>query len=323
MTNVGIIGCGLVGKKRSKQLGGAKLVAVHDIDRSRALSIAQETGARVYDDWNDIVSNTDVDVVIVATRHDMLAPISLAAIRNGKHVLVEKPAAMNIDQINEMIAAAEEHNVRVRVGFNHRYHLAMIKAREMVDEGYIGDIMYIRARYGHGGRIGYDKEWRADPAQAGGGELVEQGIHVIDLAHYFLGAFSEVGGMAHTYFWDQELDDNAFVMLKTIDKRVAFLHVSCTEWKNTFSFEIYGNKGKLDINGLGGSYGVERLTYYKVRPEMGPPETTIWEYPFEDKSWDVEFTEFLNDIDNKSEPLASLYSAQKCWNVINKVYEQS
>jgi predicted dehydrogenase len=323
MTNIAIIGCGLVGVKRSKQLASFNLVAVHDIDPTRSAAISESTGAKIFGDWKDIINNPGVDAVIVATRHDMLAPISLAAIRAGKHVLVEKPAAMNIEQIKEMITAAEEHNVLVRVGFNHRYHPSIIKAREMIDEGSIGDITYIRSQYGHGGRIGYDREWRADPALAAGGELVEQGIHTIDLAHYFLGAFEEIGGYAGTYFWNQELDDNAFVMLKTIDNRIASLHVSCTQWKNTFSFEIGGTKGKIEINGLGGSYGTERLTYYRVRPEMGPPDTTIWEYPQEDRSWETEMYEFECDISKNRIPAANLESARKCWNVINKIYEQS
>ena len=159
--------------------------------------------------------------------------------------------------------------------------------------------MFIRARYGHGGRIGYDKEWRADPAISGGGELIDQGVHLIDLARWFLGDFSEVSGFATTYFWQMPVDDNGFLLLKTPKKQVAFLHASCTEWKNLFSMEIYGKTGKLVIEGLGGSYGVERLHLYKMLPEMGPPETTVWEYPMADNSWQIEFSEFLTDIQQK------------------------
>jgi predicted dehydrogenase len=183
--------------------------------------------------------------------------------------------------------------------------------------------MYIRAKYGHGGRIGYDREWRADPELAAGGELVEQGIHIIDLANWFFGYFSEVGGFASTQFWDQELDDNATMILKTIDKKFATLTVSCTEWKNVFCFEIYGKKGKLQIDGLGGSYGVERLTHYSVRPEMGPPDTVSWEWPFEDRSWELEMEEFLQNIKYNNEPQAGLNAAKKAWRIINKVYAQS
>ena len=136
------------------------------------------------------------------------------------------------------------------------------------------------------------------PKRSGGGELIDQGVHLIDLARWFLGEFAEVARLrAMTYFWNMPVDDNAFLLLQDGRRqRCAFLHASCTEWKNTFSFEIYGRDGKLQIDGLGGSYGVERLTWYKMLPEMGPPETTIWEYPMADNSWEVELAEFLEDI---------------------------
>src|SRR6185295_2401631 len=160
-----------------------------------------------------------------------------------------------------------------QVGFNHRFHPALQKAREIVDTGALGPLMFIRGRYGHGGRTGYDREWRADPAISGGGELIDQGVHLIDLARWFLGEFPVVEGHAGTYFWDMAVDDNAFLSLRTKANQTAWLQASCTEWKNMFSFEIYGRDGKLQVDGLGGSYGVERLSYYKMLPKMGPPET--------------------------------------------------
>ena len=180
----------------------------------------------------------------------------------------------------------------VRVGFNHRYHPALRKARELFGAGALGEMMFVRGRHGHGGRIGYEKEWRANPERSGGGETIDQRVHLIDLACWFLGDFSEVSGFAHTYYWNMPVDDNGFMMLKTPRQQVAFLHVSCTEWKNLFSLEIYGKKAKLHIEGLGGSYGPERLSYYRMLPEMGPPETTIWEYPMGDDSWRVEIAPF-------------------------------
>jgi predicted dehydrogenase len=321
--NVAIIGCGLVGQKRSKQLAGANLVAVYDINSDRSEAISKSTGAKVFGSWEEIVTSAGVDIVIVATTHEWLYPITKAAIENGKHVLVEKPAARNSQEIEDLQRLAKEHNVLVRVGFNHRYHPALQLARKMVDGDEIGDLMYIRAKYGHGGRIGYNREWRADPNLAAGGELVEQGIHIIDLANWFFGVFSQVAGYASTQYWDQELDDNATMILKTIDKKFATLTVSCTEWKNVFCFEIYGKKGKLQIDGLGGSYGVEKLTHYRVRPEMGPPDTVSWEWPFEDRSWELEMEEFLLNIKYNNEPQAGLEAAIKAWAIIDKVYEQS
>jgi predicted dehydrogenase len=322
MIRVAIIGCGLVGQKRARALAGAKLVACVDPDRSRAGDLARNAkGCAVFPDWRSVIRSDQIDVVIVATPHNLLAEISGAAVREGKHVLVEKPGARNVDELRGLISIAESAGVRVRVGFNHRYHPAFQQARELVDSGKIGSLMFIRARYGHGGRKEYDREWRARPEISGGGELIDQGTHLIDLAHWFLGEFEEVDGFAHTYFWEIPVDDNAFLLLKTKEKKVAFLHASWTEWKNTFSFEIYGRGGKLQVDGLGGSYGAERLTWYRMLPEMGPPETNVWEYPMEDDSWEVEMAEFLKDIrlSRASEP--GLHDAFATLKVVEQIYQ--
>lgn len=321
---IGIIGCGLIGNKRAKALGtGGRLVACADIDASRAESLARGAGAKVFRDWRELVWLPKVDIVVVSTLHDSLAAITLAAVEAGKHVLVEKPAARSATELEPVMAAAKKHGVKVHVGFNHRYHRALRKAKEIVDAGELGELMFIRARYGHGARIGYDKEWRADPALSGGGELIDQGPHLIDLSRWFLGDFTEVQGFAHTYYWDMPVDDNGFMILKTPQKQVAFLHASCTEWKNLFSMEIYGKRGKLDISGLGGSYGVERLTHYKMLPEMGPPDTTAWEYPMGDNSWELEMAEFYEDIRLDRTPAAGLQDAFEALKVIQTIYRES
>lgn len=320
---VGIVGCGLIGQKRAKSLGtGGRLVACADTNLGRATALAS-AGARACAAAQDLIDSPDVDLVIVSTLHDSLAQIGSAAIEAGKHVLIEKPAGRTPGEILPLIAAAERKGVLVRVGFNHRYHRAFRKARALVDEGVLGPLMFIRARYGHGGRVGYAREWRARPELSGGGELIDQGPHLIDLSRWFLGDFADVQGFAHTYFWDMPVDDNGFMLLKTATQQVAFLHASCTEWKNLFSMEIYGRNGKLEISGLGGSYGLERLTWYRMLPEMGPPETTAWEYPMADDSWAVEMAEFYEDIKLGRQPAAGLTDAYEALKVVHAVYEES
>jgi predicted dehydrogenase len=274
-------------------------------------------------DWRQLLGRTDIGAVIIATPQDSQVEIARAAIGAGIHVLVEKPAARHVDELLDLPQLAAKHNVRVRVGFNHRYHRAFRQARRLVDSGILGPLLFLRARYGHGGRPGYASEWRAQPQRSGGGELIDQGVHLIDLASWFLGEFVEVNGFAHTYFWDMPVDDNGFMLLKTAAKQVAFLHVSCTEWKNTFSWELYGRDGKLQVDGLGGSYGVERLSWYKNLPDMGPPETTIWEYPMADNSWETEMAEFIEDIRAGREPSAGLNDAIAALAVVAKIYAAS
>ena len=321
---IGVIGCGLIGKKRVKALGQSGcLIACADVDINAAQSLAGASNARVYKDWESLLKLPEVDIVIVATLHDSLARISLAAIMSGKHVLVEKPAARNAKELEPVIEASEQKGIKVHVGFNHRYHRSLLKAREIIDLGKLGELMFIRARYGHGGRVGYDKEWRAKPELSGGGELIDQGTHLIDLSRWFFGDFTEIQGFAHTYYWDMPVDDNGFLLLKTQKKQTAFLHVSCSEWKNLFSMEIYGQKGKLDLSGLGGSYGVEKITFYEMLKGMGPPETTSWEYPMEDNSWTVELAEFYEDILIDRPPSAGLRDAHAALKIIEKIYQES
>ena len=322
--HVGIVGCGVIGRKRAGALGEAQLVACADAQTERAVALAGAArDVHVERDWSRLVTRPDVDIVVVATTNDALAPVTLAAVQAGKHVLVEKPAARTSAELAPILKAEAETGVRVRVGFNHRCHPALQKARELVDTNTIGPLMFVRGRYGHGGRVGYEKEWRADPAISGGGELIDQGVHMIDLARWMLGDFSQVNGFAHTYFWDMPVDDNAFLLLRTPAQQTAQLHVSCTEWKNLFSFEIYGRHGKVHVEGLGGSYGVERVTLHQMRPEMGPPDTTTWEYPGADQSWRREFDDFLEDIRTGRPPSAGLADARAALLIVEAIYDHS
>jgi predicted dehydrogenase len=320
---VGIIGCGLVGRKRAAALGRARLAACADLDPEAARSLAERFGATPYSDWRRVLDRTDVEIVVISTTNEALAPIAGAAVQAGKHVLVEKPAARRAHELESVMAAAAAHQRLVRVGFNHRYHPALQKAHELIGRAELGELMFLRGRYGHGGRLGYEKEWRADPARSGGGELIDQGVHLIDLARWFLGDFSDITGFARTYFWEMPVDDNAFLLLRTPSGRAAHLHVSCTEWRNLFSLEIYGRAGKLEIEGLGGSYGMERLAFHRMLPEMGPPESTVWEYRRGDDSWGREFAEFLEDIRLGRSPLPGLADASAALQVVERIYALS
>jgi predicted dehydrogenase len=289
----------------------------------RAQTLAKHHNARATTDWQEAVSGQDIDVVFVATTHDMLPRVAEAAAAAGKHVLIEKPGARRAAELDAVKAAAKRTGALVRIGFNHRYHRAFQKAREIFDTGALGELMFLRARYGHGGRIGYDREWRANPDISGGGEGIDQGMHLIDLARWFLGDIRHVEGHAATYYWDMPVDDNSFYLLRTAGDQTAFLHASWTEWKNTFSFEIYGKRAKLDISGLGGSYGVERLAYYAMSPAMGPPETTIFEYPMADDSWSREWQAFAEDIRTARAPCPGIEDAQAALRVVEEVYRKS
>jgi predicted dehydrogenase len=260
---------------------------------------------------------------MIATVNAALVPIASQALFAGKHVLAEKPGALSLRDLETLEKVAAQSEALYRIGYNHRFHPAFLKAREIFESGALGPMMFVRGRYGQGGRVGYEKEWRADPKLSGGGELIDQGVHLIDVAGVFLGEFTEVDGHVATYFWKMPVDDNAFLNLRTREGRTAWLHASCTEWKNMFSLEVYGRDGKLHMEGLGGSYGLERLTWYKMLPQMGPPETTTWEYPRGDESWKIEMEEFFEDIRLKRTPVPGLKEAKAVLRVVDRIYAKA
>jgi predicted dehydrogenase len=339
---VGIVGCGLIGKRRAavaRELGD-RIVVVADIDAARARQVAEESDCDWTADWQEVVARGDVDVVVVSTVNKVLAPVTIAAAGAGKHVLCEKPLGRNAAEAQQMVEAAQRAGVLLKTGFNHRHHPAIWKAHELCSQGAIGPLMFIRAVYGHGGRPGYDKEWRANPDLSGGGELLDQGVHVVDLCRWFMGDFVEAVGFTKTYFWDlghfsgadlnpqstirnPQLEDNAFALLRTADGRVAQFHTSWTQWKNRFTFEVFGRDGYLRVDGLGGSYGSETLTVGQRRPESGPPVEERFEFPGPDLSWQMEWREFTSAIREKRQPLANGEDGLQVMRLIAAIYESA
>jgi len=312
------VGVGLIGSRRAGIVhkdSTAALLMVADLQRDRAEEMAARWGApgcRVTSDWQEVVSSPDLDAVIISTPNKFLAPIAIAALESDKHVLCEKPMGRNLAEALRMAESAQAAGKVLKIGFNHRYHPAIRKTHELCGAGEIGSLFFIRCVYGHGGRPGYEKEWRGDPDLAGGGELLDQGVHVVDLCRWFLGEFTDVFGYTATYFWelgylptrgdhrpspiDHRLEDNAFALLRTASGQVAILHTSWTQWKNCFLFEVYGRDGYLRVQGLGSSYGPERLVLGKRRAESGPPEEKVWEFSGTDVSWEAEWEEFTAAI---------------------------
>jgi predicted dehydrogenase len=318
-----IIGCGLIGNKRAGAIPSGALKIACDLELAKASALVTKHGGCATTEISDMFLHPEVDVVLVSAANAALAPLTRLAVENGRHVLVEKPGAIRSEDLKEIAQIAERTGARIRIGYNHRFHPAFRKAYELVREADLGDLMFIRGRYGHGGRIGYEREWRADPKLSGGGELIDQGVHLIDLAASFMGEFTAVDGHATTYFWDMTVDDNAFLSLRTAAGQTAWLQASCTEWKNLFSFEIYFKRAKLLIQGLGGSYGVERLYYYKMLPEMGPPKTVIYEFPQSDSSWALELEEFLEDIRLARTPVPGLKEGRRTLQIVEDIYRKS
>ena len=321
--NFAIIGCGLIGHKRAKSLNNNTLLYVCDVDFKKAEVLSNQYSKCVaVTDIDVICQDKRIEAVIVSVINNQLYPVSLKLIKHGKHVLIEKPGSITVNELIDLQQEAKKSGSIIRIGYNHRYHPSCIKINELISTGELGDFMFLRARYGHGGRVGYEKEWRANKNISGGGELIDQGVHLIDLASIFMGEYTQIDGHINTYYWKMDVDDNAFLSLKNNKNNTAWLHVSCTEWKNTFSLEVYFKYAKFHWEGLGGSYGTERLYFYKMTDEMGPPDTTIYEFPKQDNSWKIEMNEFINDIVLKRTAVPGIKEAINALTVVKTIYNK-
>jgi len=363
---IGIVGCGLIGQRRAAIVRGIyddELVIVADVEEARAQAVAAEMGCLATTDWREVVVRDDVDAVIVSTTNNWLVPITIAALQNGRHVLCEKPPGRNPEEAQRMMEAAQASGRKLKIGFNHRHHAAVWKAKEIFDQGGVGELLFIRCRYGHGGRPGYEKEWRADPEVSGGGELLDQGVHAVDLFRWFLGDFTEAFGFTATYVWGRteggrakgengrgkgesvlhspssilhspsstlrspssivQAEDNGFALFRTAGGQVASLHASWTQWKNLFSFEIFGQDGYLIVEGLGGSYGPEQLRVGRRKRGGGPPEQEVLELPGPDPSWEAEWQEFVSAIRETREPWANGHDGWQVMRMVDAVYESA
>jgi predicted dehydrogenase len=228
------------------------------------------------------------------------AKIAIAALNAKKHVLCEKPLGMNAREVRAVVMAARKNRRLLKVGFNKHFHPGIARAKRLFDQGVIGKLAFIRARYGHGGRKGMEKEWRMNPKISGGGELIDQGVHLIDLIHWFAGDFESVYCVLDTKVWRAKVEDNAFVTL-TGKKATGFLHASTTNWGNIFSFEVFGERGYLIVEGLGGWYGPEILKIGKRKEKFG--DVVLKEVSFagqRDVSWENEWKNFIGAIQGKN-----------------------
>lgn len=322
---VAIVGCGLIGTRRAGALRPQdELLACWDIDEGAARALATRHGARACTSIEELLE-TGPEVVVVATVHNRLAELSEQALRAGAHVLVEKPAALGTAQVERLIAAQRASGRLVKVGVNHRFYPGIERAVAEVHSGRHGELMHLRARYGHGGRIGYEQEWRTDPERSGGGELIDQGMHLLDLSLWLAGPLPLHSALLRTHFWETPAEDNAALILGEAHSRTApwaLLHVSWTEWKNLFSLEVFCRTAKLQVDGLTRSYGAQRLRIYRMGPELGPPELDELTYPEADDSWAAEWRHFAAAIqaDDGRPLLGDLQSALYAWTQVEAAY---
>ena len=323
--NVGIIGAGFVGAKRAALLDDDdNLAMICDTNVSVAKELSQKYRSKSTDDYRHVAHDTDIEIVVISVINKFAAPIAIEMLKSGKHVLCEKPLGKNFEESDQILSVAKQSGKILKTGFNHRFHGAIMKVKELIDGNEIGKIINIRARYGHGGRPGMEQEWRCSKDLCGGGELLDQGVHIIDLCRWFLDReVTQVYGKVYNSFWQTEVEDNAFFHLEFGNNILAMCHISWTNWKNIFSFEIFGNQGYIKINGLGGSYGKERVEVGYRNVEGGVPDIKSYEFPDEDDSWALEWNEFKQAIKGNREPMGSGQDGYEANRIVDAIYRSS
>jgi len=325
--HVSFIGCGLIGEKRSQALpDGTEVCSFYDVDSNASKKLAMKRGGSVAVSLEDILKDQS-EVVVIATPHARLFDLAKVALNAGKNVLLEKPGGIQVGQIETLMQISKENSKHVKIGFNHRFHPSIMKAKAIQESSELGEILNIRTHYGHGGRIGYENEWRCKPELSGGGELIDQGVHLLDLYYWFLGPLPLKSTFATTAFWNTPVEDNAVLTFSEnpeIGRKWGSLSVSFTEWKNQFRMEIYFKTGKLLLEGLGGSYGPEQLTVYRMPAEMGPPSAEKFEYSNEpDLSWRRDLENLFDHIDDNKPLLGGLDSAHYALSAIRQTYQEN
>jgi predicted dehydrogenase len=328
---VGIIGTGLQGKRRASVFptrSESKVLAIacgHPADEISSRALASIIGAKSYASWEEVVARDDIDAVIICTPPHLHAEMAIKAMETGKHVLCEKPLARTLEEAKTMVEKAREFGVTLKCGFNHRHHQGILQAKAWVDSGELGELDFARCRYGICGRPGYEKEWRANPALVSGGQLMEQGIHAIDLFRWFLGNFSEISAFVATRYWKniRPLEDNAFVMLRSQDHKIAELHSSLTQWKNHFSFDLFGHEGYASVEGLGGSYGTERAILGKRGFDRPFSERVVEYRGAVDPSWRYEWEEFESAVAEQRDPMGSAKEGLEAMRLVFAAYDSN
>ncbi len=315
----------MIGARRARVAleAGDNVVAVYDPDQARANLLATAVGACVSDTAEAAIALSDI--AVVATPNKYLAPAALRAMETGRHVLIEKPMGRNVEEAHRLFKTQATHpDVAFKVGFNHRYHPAIMAAHAAFMAGRIGTATFLRATYGHGGRPGCEKEWRGNPDLAGGGELTDQGVHLLDLTCWLLNRPDWAFAQRRTFVWPlKELEDNGFFTLGWDDGRLAQMHTSWTQWKNRFSFQLYGTDGALEIEGLGGSYGEESLTLTLRKPEGGVPDITRQVFTGPDDSWRLEWEDFRRAINQGGSPMGNASEGLEVMAALDALYRSS
>lgn len=325
MIRFGIIGFGKMGQIRAEAIRDNPLTQIYAVMEPTATALPE--GVKRYTTASALLEDPDIDAVFICTPNHLNKSLTLEALNRGKHVFCEKPPAFTAADVQEIIEVEQRSGKKLMYGFNHRHHDSILKAKELIDSGLYGKILWMRGRYGKSVDKSFYSNWRAKKELAGGGILIDQGIHMLDLFLMMGGDFEEVHAFVSNLYWKLDVEDNVFAILRNREGAVASLHSTMSQWRHLFSFEIFLEKGYIVINGLltsSGTYGQETLTIAKNRTTAPMATWSDEEHMTYDinNSWRYETDHFVQAIQkNAAVQVGTSQDALRLMRLIDKIYE--
>jgi predicted dehydrogenase len=322
---VGIAGYGVVGKRRRHFIDrhpALRTVAV--CDRTFPTDGVFEDGVRFHRAYPSLLGE-DLDVLFVCMTNDIAPEVTMAGLSRDLHVFCEKPPGRNLDDILRVIAIERAHpGLKLKYGFNHRYHDSVREALRIIASGELGHVINLRGVYGKSKMITFDSDWRTQRALAGGGILLDQGIHLVDMMRLLAGEFVEVHSFVSNSHWHHDVEDNAYALMRTAGGVVAMLHSSATQWRHRFSLDIALSRGAIGLAGIlssSKSYGAETITVSHASDDAsGDPREVTTRYNH-DPSWQDEIAEFASAIlDDTPITSGSSIDALRSMHLVYRIY---
>jgi predicted dehydrogenase len=352
--DVGIVGYGIVGQRRrvfidnhpylktvavcdvrfqkgGSMVDGAKIKYTYNLleiqSRTKKLTGTKDDGIHYFNNYGDLLSGCKLDILFVCVPNYLAPEVTIAGLENGLHVFCEKPPGRTVDEMRRVIDVENKFpKLKLKYGFNHRYHGSVKKTKEIIDTNKYGDIINFRGVYGKSSIVPFTGQWRAEKKYSGGGILLDQGIHMLDMFRYFCGDFEEVKSFVSNGFWGHNVEDNAYALMRDMKGRVAFIHSSATQWQHSFRLEITLEGAFLELSGIlsgSKSYGEEKLLIVPKQEESINGSLSEERTQFlEDNSWKDEIAEFADlIINNKPVLQGSSYDALKVMELVHQIYE--
>lgn len=324
---VGIAGYGVVGQRRRQVIDlhpNMETIAV--CDRVLKGEGTFDDGVRHYTQFEPMLEKEELDVLIVCLTNDINPDATIAGLDKGLHVFCEKPPGRDVSDIARVISCERDHpNLKLKYGFNHRYHDSVREALSIIQNGELGNVINLRGVYGKSQLITFGQtSWRTERNLSGGGVLLDQGIHMVDLLRLFAGEFTDVHSFISNDFWKHDVEDNAYALMRTKDGKVAMLNSSATSWRHRFHLDITLAKGALTLSGIlsgSKSYGAETLTVAKRgKDDQGDPQENTMHYD-QDPSWADEIADFADAILNDKEiEHGTSFDALKTMELVYRIY---